>query len=160
RLGIGGMSSVYLARHEVIDRLSAIKILRRDLAQNPAHRERFLREARAVNRINHRNIVEITDYGEADGTVYLVMEYVQGESLLGNLARGAFPWPRAVKVAIQIASALGRAHQAGVIHRDLKPENVMLTRPDDQAGVTMYEEQDLVKLMDFGIAKLVDAPAI
>ena len=78
RLGLGGMSSVYLARHVIIERLSAIKILRQELSLNPAHRERFLREARAVNRINHENIVEITDYGESDGATYLVMEYVQG----------------------------------------------------------------------------------
>src|ERR1700689_1453503 len=82
RLGVGGMATVYLARHVMIDRLSAIKILRQDLSLNPAHRERFLREARAVNRINHRNIVEITDFGETDGAAYLVMEYIPGDSLL------------------------------------------------------------------------------
>ncbi len=151
RLGVGGMSSVYLARHVIIERLSAIKILRQELSLNPAHRERFLREARAVNRINHENIVEITDYGESDGVTYLVMEYVQGETLLSHLAHGAFAWPRAANVALQIASALSRAHQAGVIHRDLKPENILLV---DGVG------QERVKLTDFGIAKLVDAPAL
>jgi serine/threonine-protein kinase len=152
RLGAGGMSLVYLARHVIIDRLSAIKILREDLGSNPAHRERFLREARAVNRINHRNIVEITDVGESDGVAYLVMEYVSGESLLAHIRRGAFPWPRAVAIALQIASALGRAHQTGVIHRDLKPENIMLV-PREGEGET-------VKITDFGIAKIVDAPAL
>ncbi len=151
RLGAGGMSVVYLARHVIIERLSAIKILRQDLGLNPAHRERFLREARAVNRINHRNIVEITDVGEADGVAYLVMEYVQGESLLAALQPGAMPWPRGVKIAIQVASALARAHQMNVIHRDLKPENIML--------VPEFRE-DAVKLMDFGIAKMVDLPAL
>jgi eukaryotic-like serine/threonine-protein kinase len=152
RLGAGGMSTVYLARHVMIDRLSAIKILRDDLGLNPSHRERFLREARAVNRINHHNIVEITDFGEGDGIAYLVMEYIAGESLLSHLRRGVFPWERAARVAIQVAAALGRAHQMGVVHRDLKPENVMLV--PDPAG------HELVKLTDFGIAKILDAPAL
>jgi serine/threonine-protein kinase len=153
RLGTGGMSVVYLARHVMIERLSAIKILRQDLGLNPNHRERFLREARAVNRINHRNIVEITDFGEAEGIVYLVMEYVGGEPLLEILKRGAFEWSRAARIAIQIASALARAHQAGVIHRDLKPENVLVVAPPGDG-------EPIVKLTDFGIAKVVDAPAL
>src|SRR5271166_1683018 len=126
RLGAGGMALVYLARHVMIDRLSAIKVLRQDLGMNPSHRERFLREARAVNRINHPGIVEITDFGESDGLVFLVMEYVEGESLLAALRKGVFPWQRAARVAMQVASALARAHELGVIHRDLKPENVLL----------------------------------
>jgi eukaryotic-like serine/threonine-protein kinase len=150
-LGSGGMALVYLARHVMIDRLSAIKVLRRDLAMSASHRERFLREARAVNRINHPNIVEITDLGESDGLVFLVMEYVEGESLLAALRRGRFPWPRAARVAAQIAAALARAHELGIIHRDLKPENVLLTR---RGG------DDFVKLTDFGIAKILDAPAL
>ncbi len=151
RLGQGGMSVVYLATHVVIERQSAIKILRHDLGLSPSHRERFLREARAVNRINHRNIVEITDVGESDGIAYLVMEYVKGDSLLSLLRAGAMPWLRAAKIAIQIASALARAHQVGVIHRDLKPENVMILPQFDE---------DAVKLMDFGIAKMVDLPSL
>src|SRR5579883_2819552 len=126
RIGSGGMALVYLARHVMIERMSAIKILRQDLGINPSHRERFLREARAVNRINHPNIVEITDFGESDGLVFLVMEYVGGESLLALLRRGKLGWTRAARIAVQIASALGRAHELGVIHRDLKPENVLL----------------------------------
>jgi len=155
RLGLGGMSSVYLARHVIIERLSAIKILRQELSLNPAHRERFLREARAVNRINHENIVEITDYGESDNVTYLVMEYVEGETLLSHLQRGAFPWTRAAKIARQICGALARAHQAGVIHRDLKPENVLLVATKDEPV-----DGPLAKLTDFGIAKIVDAPAL
>jgi eukaryotic-like serine/threonine-protein kinase len=151
RLGAGGMSVVYLARHVIIERLSAIKILRQDLGLSPAHRERFLREARAVNRINHEHIVEITDVGESDGVAYLVMEYVSGESLLEHVQRGAFVWQRAANIAAQIAGALGRAHELGVIHRDLKPENVMLV---SDKGV------DNAKLMDFGIAKILDLPAL
>jgi serine/threonine-protein kinase len=156
KLGAGGMAVVYLARHVMIERLSAIKILRHDLGLNPAHRERFYREARAVNRINHPNIVEITDFGDDGGLVFLVMEYVDGESLHAVLKRGRLPWQRAVDVAKQVASALARAHELGVIHRDLKPENVLLTaRP---AGAT--SEPGGVKLTDFGIAKVADAPTI
>jgi tRNA A-37 threonylcarbamoyl transferase component Bud32/predicted nucleic acid-binding Zn-ribbon protein len=153
RLGTGGMSSVYLARHVLIDRLMAIKTLRRDLARDPIQRDRFLREARAVNRINHDNIVEITDYGETeDGLVYLVMEYVPGEPLLSHLADGPFPALRALDIAEQCLGALGRAHQMGVIHRDLKPENILI--------VQRRERRDFVKILDFGIAKILGAPSL
>jgi serine/threonine-protein kinase len=151
RVGTGGMGVVYLARHVMIERLSAIKILRQDLGMSPSHRERFLREARAVNRINHPNIVEINDFGEDAGLVYLVMEYVDGRSLHDALATGRLAWARGARIAMQIASALGRAHQLGIVHRDLKPENVLLAT---RAG------EDYVKLGDFGIAKMLDAPAL
>jgi serine/threonine protein kinase len=166
RLGTGGMSTVYLANHVMIDRKSAIKILRDDLSLNPTHRERFLREARAVNRINHPNIVEISDLGEADGVAYLVMEFIDGPSLHQALARGPLPWERAVRIALQVSAALARAHQMGVIHRDLKPENILLApRRRDRDGLTLHplplhSEEDLAKLTDFGIAKIVDAPAL
>jgi len=153
RLGAGGMANVYLAHHMIIERKSAIKVMRADLALNPANRERFLREARAVNRINHPNIVEITDYGEIESLAYLVMEYVEGESLLAHLRHGALPWARAAHLASQVASALGRAHQMGVIHRDLKPENVILVGPPGT-------REESVKLTDFGIARIVDAPRL
>src|SRR5271170_4071654 len=110
RLGSGGMAVVYLARHVMIDRRNAIKILRQDLGMNPAHRERFLREARAVNRINHPNIVEITDLGEDGPLVFLVMEYVQGESLMTAVERGPLPFKRSVRIGLQVTSALARAH--------------------------------------------------
>jgi serine/threonine-protein kinase len=151
RLGSGGMAIVYLARHVMIDRLSAIKILRQDLGISAAHRERFLREARAVNRINHPNIVEITDFGDDGPLVFLVMEYVEGESLLAAIERGPLALGRTLAMSVQIASALARAHELGVIHRDLKPENVLLCTRD---------QQEIVKLTDFGIAKIVDAPAL
>jgi serine/threonine-protein kinase len=154
KLGMGGMAVVYLARHVMIDRLNAIKILRRDLSLDPNQRERFLREARAVNRINHPNIVEITDFGEFEGTAYLVMEYSPAESLLQLMKRGPLSWDRVVRIAEQIASALSRAHEAGVIHRDLKPENVLILDPPENVP------GERVKLTDFGIAKIVDAPAL
>lgn len=153
RLGVGGMSSVYLARHVMIERLMAIKTLRPELSRDPIQRDRFLREARAVNRINHDNIVEITDFGDTeDGLVYLVMEYVPGESLYRTLTRDLFAPARAINIARQVAHALGRAHQMGVVHRDLKPENILLV---DRPG-----RPDFVKILDFGIAKILDAPSL
>ncbi|MBK8693957.1 MAG: serine/threonine protein kinase [Deltaproteobacteria bacterium] len=153
RLGRGGMSSVYLARHLMIDRLAAVKVLRADLSRDPVHRDRFLREARAVNRIQHENVIDITDYGEtSEGLVYLVMEYVPGESLLAAITRGPLALRRSLDIARQIASGLARAHQMNVIHRDLKPDNVLLIPRDDR--------RDQVKLLDFGIAKLLDQPSL
>ena len=155
RLGSGGMSVVYLARHELIARQSAIKILRPELSLVAEHRERFLREARAVNRINHENIVEITDVGESDGVAYLVMEFIEGDSLLVHIQRGRLAWPRAARIGMQVASALARAHQMGVIHRDLKPENMLLVKKHETDN-----ESELVKLTDFGIAKLTGEPSL
>jgi serine/threonine-protein kinase len=155
RLGSGGMSVVYLARHELIARLSAIKILRPELSLIAEHRERFLREARAVNRINHENIVEITDVGESDGVAYLVMEFIEGDSLLVHVNRGRLAWPRACRIGMQVASALARAHQMGVIHRDLKPENILLLA-ENEADT----ESEHVKLTDFGIAKVTGEPSL
>lgn len=152
RLGQGGMSSVYLARHVLLDRLVAVKTLRRDLARDPTHRDRFLREARAANRINHPNIVEISDFGESpEGLIYLLMEYVPGISLLQALEESPFTTQRALRIAEQIASALGRAHEMGVIHRDLKPENIILVR---------RAEGEFAKVLDFGVAKILDAPSL
>ncbi|MFO0593088.1 MAG: serine/threonine-protein kinase [Polyangiaceae bacterium] len=152
QLGAGAMSTVFLARHVVIERLCAIKVLRPDGGSAPAMRERFLREARAVNRIHHPNIVEITDFGEADDLVYLVMEYVPGEPLSRALAKGPLPWRAAARVGVQIASALERAHEMGVIHRDLKPSNVLVLPKKDGSLV--------VKLTDFGVAKIADEPRL
>ncbi len=151
RLGGGGMSSVYLARHVMIDRLSALKVLRGDLCANPAQRTRFLREAQAVNRINHENIVEVTDYGEWDQLVFLVMEYVPGEPLHTLLQGGPLPWQRAAALGVQLSAALARAHQQGVVHRDLKPGNVLVVR---RTG------GEIAMLTDFGIAKILDAPSL
>ncbi|MEZ4392466.1 MAG: protein kinase [Polyangiales bacterium] len=153
RLGRGGMSLVYLARHVVIDRLAAVKVLRRDLSADPAQRERFLREAQAVNRIQHENIVDVTDYGEtSDGVVYLVMEYLPGESLLGAICSGTLPVLRALDIARQIAAGVGHAHEMRVVHRDLKPDNVLL--------VPRPRGREIVKVLDFGVAKVLDEPSL
>lgn len=145
-LGEGSVADVYLARHVLIDRLSAIKLLRSDAAHSPELRSLFLREARAVNRINHPNIVEITDYGETPGTAYLVMDYVAGEPLSRVLGRGPLGWRRAAHAGLQLALALSRAHEMGVVHRDLKPSNVLVAPRRDG--------YDHVRLTDFGMAKL------
>ena len=151
QLGSGRLASVYLARHVLIERLSAIKIVHPELAGDPIARDRFLREARAVNRINHPAIVEISDYGESDGLVYLVMEYVPGEPLTRSLAQGPIGWRRAANLGLQIASALGRAHEMGVLHRDLRPANILV--------VPRRDGDERIKLTDFGGAKLRDAGA-
>jgi eukaryotic-like serine/threonine-protein kinase len=148
RLGEGKMAEVYLARHVLIDRLSAIKVLRPEMGGDRALRRNFLREAKAVNRINHPNIVEISDYGETDETAYLVMEYVPGESLARHLGRAPLGWARAARVALQLGQALARAHEMGVVHRDVQPRNILLV--PGRGG------DDLVKLTDFGVAKLLD----
>jgi tRNA A-37 threonylcarbamoyl transferase component Bud32 len=152
RLGEGHIAEVYLARHVLIDRLSAIKVLRAELGRDRGMRKLFLREAKAVNRINHPNIVEITDYGETVDTAYLVMEYVPGEPLSRHLARGPLGWERASRVGLQIGLALSRAHEMGVIHRDIKPSNVLV--------IQRRGGDDFVKLTDFGVAKLLSATPV
>ncbi|MBL8742656.1 MAG: serine/threonine protein kinase [Myxococcales bacterium] len=152
RLGEGHIAEVYLARHVLIDRLSAIKVLRPELGRDRGMRKLFLREAKAVNRINHPNIVEITDYGETVDTAYLVMEYVPGEPLSRHLARGPLGWERASRIGLQIGLALSRAHEMGVIHRDIKPSNVLV--------IQRRGGDDFVKLTDFGVAKLLSASPV
>src|SRR5689334_6619247 len=124
-LGAGAFADVYLARHVLIERLCAIKLFRPDVTSNAAMRERFVREARTVNRIHHPNVVEVIDCGEDSRFVYLVMEYVAGEPLSRMLGEPV-AWKRVVEWGGQIASALGRAHQMGIVHRDLKPANVLV----------------------------------
>jgi serine/threonine-protein kinase len=155
RLARGGMATVYVAQHTIIGRKAAIKILRRELCDDPIQRDRFLREAKACNRIDHENIVQIVDYGESDdGRVFLVMEYLPGESLHHRIGRGILVPLRALDISEQIASGLGRAHQMGVIHRDLKPDNILLLPPAES------QLKDRVKILDFGIAKLLDQPSL
>ena len=147
-LGEGGMGWVYLARHATIGRRVAIKMLRPELANHPIALSRFFAEAHVVNRISHENIIEIYDFvSGTDGPAYLVVEPLDGRDLLSSMHAGVrMPLERALAIMIQVARALGAAHAAGVVHRDLKPENIFLTRRGDQ--------EDFVKLVDFGIAKL------
>jgi serine/threonine-protein kinase len=138
--GAGGMGEVYKARDTRLDRIVAVKVLSEQLATDPQFRARFELEARAISQLAHPNICTLHDVGEDHGTSYLVMEYLDGETLADRIARGALPLHDALPIAMQIASALDRAHRAGIVHRDLKPGNVFLTK----AGA---------KLLDFGLAK-------
>src|SRR5262249_42445900 len=127
-LGAGGMGEVYRARDTRLDRTVAIKVLPEHLARNPDLRSRFEREARAVSSLNHPHICVLHDIGHQDGTDYLVLEYLDGESLHDRLAKGPLPLDQALRVATEIADALDKAHRSGVVHRDLKPGNVVLTK--------------------------------
>ena len=140
-IGAGGMGEVYRATDTRLDRTVAIKVLPEHLADDPQRRERFEREARAVSSLNHPHICTLHDVGEQDGIHYLVMEYVEGETLQQRLEKGRLPLDQALEYAIQIADALDKAHRQGVVHRDLKPGNIMLTKSG-------------TKLLDFGLAKL------
>src|SRR5262245_11177009 len=127
-LGTGGMGEVYRARDTRLDRTVAIKVLTEHLAQDASLRQRFEREARAVSSLNHPHICVLYDIGHQDGIDYLVLEYLEGESLHDRLAKGALPLDQALRYATQIAEALDKAHRSGIVHRDLKPGNVMLTK--------------------------------
>jgi serine/threonine protein kinase len=139
-LGIGGMGEVYKARDPRLDRYVAIKVLRESFAHHPERLARFEREAKAIAAFQHPHICTLYDVGHQDGTDYLVLEYLEGETLANRLTRGPLKIDDALNIASEIADALDKAHRAGIIHRDLKPANVMLT----MGGV---------KLLDFGLAK-------
>jgi serine/threonine-protein kinase len=150
QIGEGGMGAVYMARHPFIDRKVAVKVLRASLANDPAVVQRFFNEAKAANAIRHPNIIDILDVGLLpDGrTPYLMMELLEGENVSQRLKRtGTLPVAEAVDIGLQTAAAVGAAHAQGIVHRDLKPENLFLVR-DPRTG------QELVKVLDFGIAKL------
>ncbi|MCC6213263.1 MAG: protein kinase [Polyangiaceae bacterium] len=146
-LGEGGMATVYRANHRLVDRPCAVKIMSASYAGNEVVRERFRREAKAAQKLAHPNIIEIFDQGEtSDGSLFLVMELLEGKSLADVLEETPrVPLERAIPILIQIARALARAHDLAVIHRDLKPENIFVARAADGS--------DQVKLLDFGIAR-------
>jgi serine/threonine protein kinase len=139
-LGAGGMGEVYRAKDTRLDRTVAIKVLPSHLSSSPELKQRMEREAKAISALQHANICTLHDIGSQDGTDFLVMEYLEGQTLADRLAKGALPLDQVLKIASEIAQALEKAHHQGIIHRDLKPANIMLTK----AGA---------KLMDFGLAK-------
>jgi eukaryotic-like serine/threonine-protein kinase len=147
KLGQGGMGVVYKARDQRLNRFVAIKLLRPDRIADPERKRRFTREARAASALNNPHIVTIHDIDSADGTDFIVMELVEGVTLSQRIAGKGLSATEAITFGVQIADALGAAHAKGIIHRDLKPGNVMVT----PAGV--------VKVLDFGLAKLTDAPS-
>ena len=151
RLGEGSVGEVYLAEHTVLGRRYAIKVLKEQFQSNPRLLERFRREALAASRLEHPNIVFISDFGCAeDGRFYLAMEHIEGISLDEMTERalpGVVPLRSALVILRQVCDALGAAHDAGIVHRDLKPENVMVCRP--------LHGEDEVKILDFGLAKIM-----
>ena len=145
RLGAGGMGEVYLARDKKLDRRVAVKILNEKFSRDESSLLRFVREAKAASALNHPNILTIHEIGESNGSHYIVGEYVEGRTLRSILGQDALELPEVLEIAIQVARALAAAHEAGIIHRDIKPENIMV-RPDGY-----------VKILDFGLAKLISA---
>ena len=145
-LGAGGMGEVYRARDTRLDRTVAVKVLNSQLIVSAELKARFEREAKVISQLSHPNICVLHDIGSENGTDFLVMEFLEGESLNEKLKRGPLPADELLKIAIQLADALEKAHRAGIIHRDLKPGNVMLTKSG-------------VKLLDFGLAKPMSSGA-
>jgi Tol biopolymer transport system component len=141
-LGAGGMGEVYRAVDTRLDRTVAVKVLPRELSSDPSRRQRFDREARALSSLNHQHICALHDVGEHDGVLFLVMEFVDGQSLADRLLAGPLPSDQLLKLAAEMADALDHAHRQGLVHRDLKPANIMLTKSG-------------AKVLDFGIARLV-----
>ena len=135
------MGEVYKARDTRLDRTVAIKVLPEHVASDPDLKQRFDREAKTISSLNHPHICTLHDVGRQDGIAFLVMEYLEGETLAQRLTHGALPFDQALQIAMQMADALDKAHRSGIVHRDLKPGNIMLTKGG-------------AKLLDFGLAKL------
>jgi len=159
KLGSGGMGDVYAARHIIIDKPVAVKILRLEYSKDPRQAERFIREARAASHIGHPNIVDVTDFGRLDNSqIYFIMEFLLGVTLGKELkTHGALTTRRSLTLAIQICNALEAAHSKGIVHRDLKPENIFIVNPltkDSTEHDAGGRHQDTIKLLDFGIAKI------
>ena len=148
KLGVGGMGTVYRARHLLIDRPVAVKVLNQRFVEDEAAQARFRREAKAAGRLRHTNAVSVTDFGQtSDGYVYIVMELLEGKTLRDLLAHdGPLDLAHAVSIMLQVSSAVASAHEAGIIHRDLKPANIFIVQHANFPTV--------VKVLDFGIAKL------
>src|SRR5499426_825457 len=145
-IGAGGMGEVYKARDTRLERTVAIKVLPQRLSSSPEVRQRFEREAKTISQLSHSHICALYDVGREGETEYLVMEFLEGETLSDRLNRGPLPLEQTLRYGVEIADALDRAHRSGIVHRDLKPGNVMLTKSG-------------VKLLDFGLAKAMEPPA-
>src|SRR5262245_47277771 len=142
-IGAGGMGEVYLAEDTRLRRKVALKLLPAQFTQDRGRARRFEREARAASSLNHPNIITIFEVGQVDGRHFICAEYIEGQTLRRRLAGGHLKLHETLDVAVQIASALTSAHEAGIVHRDIKPENIML------------RHDGLVKVLDFGLAKLI-----
>jgi tRNA A-37 threonylcarbamoyl transferase component Bud32 len=149
KLGSGGMSTVYLARDEVLDRPVAVKLMHREITEQPDQLERFNQEARAVAKLSNPNVVAVIDAGEDNGRPYIVLEYIQGETLKQRISRvGALDATEALAYSLEIAQGLAVAHEMGIVHRDVKPQNVLI----DSTG--------RAKLTDFGISRQLNAEGV
>ena len=146
KIGKGGMGEVYLAQDQTLDRRVALKLLAHKLEGDASAQKRFLREAKSSAALDHPYICKIYEIGEAEGTPFIAMEYVAGETLQARLARSTLPLTDARRIGSEIAEALEAAHQESIVHRDLKPSNIMLTSSGH------------VKVLDFGLAKRVTGP--
>ena len=146
-IGAGGMGEVFRARDTKLGRDVAIKVIRQELASDPERVKRFEQEARAASALNHPNIITIHDIREHGGTPYIVMEFVEGQTLREILSEGPLPTKRLLQLATKMADGLAKAHAARIVHRDLKPANIMVTT------------DGFVKILDFGVAKLIPEPA-
>jgi serine/threonine-protein kinase len=148
-IGEGGMGAVFRARHELMDKAVALKWLRPGLASHAESRDRFIREARAMARVRHPNVIEVYDVGVHQGALFLVMELLEGESFESVLERGTMPIPRALRLLIESMQGVAEAHRRKIIHRDIKPENIFI----------VYDAQHpdgVAKVLDFGVSKLID----
>lgn len=139
-IGAGGMGEVYRARDTRLDRTVAIKILPERLKNDPEFQARFQREARAISSLQHPHICSLFDVGQQDDVSFLVMEYIEGETLASRIAKGPLPIDQVLRIGLDLADTLAKAHGQGLIHRDIKPGNIMLTKSG-------------IKLMDFGLAR-------
>ncbi len=153
-LGAGGMGEVYRARDTRLDRTVAIKVLPSHVATDPNLKQRFEREAKTLAALSHPHICPVFDVGQHNGIDFLVMEYLEGETLADRLVKGPLPIDQALRYATEIADALDKAHRKGIVHRDLKPGNIMLTRSGGRSG------PPIAKLLDFGLAKLQPTGAV
>ncbi|MCM3904434.1 MAG: serine/threonine protein kinase [Pyrinomonadaceae bacterium] len=144
KIGAGGMGEVYLAQDTKLDRKVALKVLPAEVASNCDRMERFVREAKSAASLNHPNIAHVYEIAESNGTHFIAMEFINGETLREKIHRDKAPLPKLLKYLIQVAQGLSKAHAAGIVHRDLKPDNIMITR------------DDYAKVLDFGLAKLVE----
>src|SRR5207247_6008339 len=147
KIGAGGMGEVYLAHDTKLDRRVALKILPKECAQYAERMGRFVQEAKSASALNHPNIITIYEIGDTDGTHFIATEFIEGHTLRQRMIPTRMELTAALDVTLQVATALSAAHEAGIIHRDIKPENVMLRR------------DGIVKILDFGLAKLTERRA-
>ena len=149
-LGVGGFGAVYLAKHVDLDSLYAVKILKKDLADDDQFIERFKREAKIITKLVHKNSIQLRDFGKTDNGLYMAMDYCQGKSLSEVIEqKGRLESTQVLDIAVQVLDVLEDAHKLGIVHRDIKPENIMIEKDSDGS--------DIVKVLDFGIAKLKES---